>query len=51
MAVKHLMEFIAFLIILWIIWFFTGGPARNDKEKPYVAPATNIGDTPQLKNN
>ena len=47
MAVKHLMELIVFLVILWLVWFFTGGPQRYDNDKPYVTPANNIGDTPQ----
>jgi len=47
MAVKHLLEFIGFLVVLWLIWFFTGGPARSDKDKPYINPAAPIstGDT------
>ncbi len=47
MAIKELMGFILILILLWIIWFFTGGPSRSDKDKPYVNPAAPIstGDT------
>ncbi len=29
--------FIGFWII-WIIWYVTGGPLRDDKTKPYVGP-------------
>jgi hypothetical protein len=47
MAIKELMGFILILILLWIIWFFTGGPQRNDNDKPYVTPAQNIGDIPE----
>lgn len=33
--------FIGFWVI-WIIWYITGGPLRDDKTKPYVQynPAT-----------
>lgn len=30
---------IIFFIILWIVWFFTGGPQRaENKYKPYIVP-------------
>lgn len=24
--------------IVWIIWYITGGPLRDDRTKPYVGP-------------
>ena len=30
---------IGFFIVLWIIWFFTGGPERTEnKYKPFIEP-------------
>ncbi|MEI6400431.1 MAG: hypothetical protein WCO58_02845 [bacterium] len=28
------------LVALWILWYATGGPARAEKDKPYLTPAT-----------
>ena len=42
MAVKHLMELIFVLIILWIVWFFAGGPQRAGNDKPFIKPAAPI---------
>jgi hypothetical protein len=35
--------FILFLIVLWIIWFFTGGPSRADDQKPFIEPPVDLG--------
>lgn len=24
--------------LLWILWYITGGPLRDDKTKPYIGP-------------
>jgi hypothetical protein len=29
--------FIGFWVI-WIIWYVTGGPLRDDKSKPFIGP-------------
>ena len=39
MAFKHLMELVFVLIILWFVWFFTGGQYRPDTDKPFIKPA------------
>jgi len=46
-ATKELKGFILILVLLWIIWFFTGGPARSKQEKPFVQPPPpiNTGNT------
>lgn len=33
--------FIGIMILLWLVWFFTGGPARYEREHsgPYIKPA------------
>jgi hypothetical protein len=35
---KLLKWLIGFFIFLWIVWFFTGGPERFDKQKPFLKP-------------
>lgn len=31
--------FILFIIVMWFIWFYGGGPQRyNDYEGPYIKP-------------
>jgi hypothetical protein len=29
---------IIILIIFWIVWYFTGGPERAEKAKPFLNP-------------
>lgn len=29
--------FVGFWVV-WILWYITGGPLRDDKTKPYVGP-------------
>lgn len=29
--------------LLWIIWYVTGGPYRDDKTKPFVGPNAETG--------
>lgn len=41
-AVKELKGFIAILVILWLIWFFTDGPKKSKDEKPFVEPISDI---------
>ena len=38
MALNHLKGFIFILIILWLIWFFTGGPSKSKDAEPFVEP-------------
>jgi len=38
MAWDHLKGLIIILIILWLVWFFTGGPSRGDTDKPFLKP-------------
>jgi hypothetical protein len=49
-AKNELIGFVLILILLWIVWFFTGGPSRSKNEKPYVNPSANIGDIPKSTN-
>ena len=42
MAFQHLMEIIFVLVILWFIWFFTGGPGRAGNDKPFIKPAAPV---------
>jgi hypothetical protein len=42
MAWKHLLELIGVLIILWFVWFFTGGPERSQNAKPFINPPAPI---------
>jgi hypothetical protein len=37
-AMNDLKWFIAILVALWLLWFFTGGPTRSKQEKPFVEP-------------
>jgi len=39
MAFQHLMEVILVLVILWFIWFFTGGQYRASNDQPFIKPA------------
>lgn len=39
MAMEHLKGLIFILIILWLIWFFSGGPSKKE-EKPFINPPT-----------
>ncbi len=27
--------------LLWILWYLTGGPLRDDKTKPFISPGEN----------
>ncbi len=29
--------------LIWILWYVTGGPLRDDKNKPFVRPAQGGG--------
>ncbi len=31
-----LIKFFAIFWAIWLIWYLTGGPLRDDKTKPYV---------------
>lgn len=37
-VVKELKWFFIILLVMWVIWFFTGGPARYEN-KPFLKPA------------
>ena len=39
MAWEHLRGIIIILIVLWFVWFFTGGPQRLGNDKPFIKPA------------
>ena len=41
-AVNELKGFILILIVLWLVWFFTGGPQRAGNDKPFIKPAAPI---------
>lgn len=43
--------FIGFVIVLWLAWFFTGGPAKYEREQagPYIKPPAIDGTTPPYK--
>ncbi|MEI8269836.1 MAG: hypothetical protein WCG45_00545 [bacterium] len=40
MAGEHLKGFIAILVVLWLVWFFLGGPSKSKDEKPFINPPT-----------
>ena len=42
MAWDHLKGIIIILVILWFVWFFTGGPQRAGNDKPFIKPAAPI---------
>ncbi len=35
-------SFIGIIVVLWLAWFFTGGPAKYEREQagPYIEPLT-----------
>ncbi len=40
-ALKELKWFLLILALLWIVWFFTGGPQRFESiNKPFIQPIT-----------
>lgn len=41
-ATQDLIWLIVIIVIIGIIWFFTGGPARESKESPFVIPPTSV---------
>ncbi len=43
-ALSDLKWLIAFLVVLWIVWFFTGGPDRYLKSKPFLKPPAAPGE-------
>lgn len=42
MAMKHLLELVGLLIILWLVWFFLGGANSKDTDKPFLKPPAPI---------
>ena len=38
MAWEHLKGIIIILIVLWLVWFFTGGQHSPDTDKPFLKP-------------
>ena len=38
-ALKDLKWIIALFIALWVLWLYTGGPARMTKNNPFIKPA------------
>jgi hypothetical protein len=43
MAWDHLKGLIFILIILWVVWFFTGGAGSKDTDKPFLKPLSPVG--------
>ncbi|MFA5934120.1 MAG: hypothetical protein WC795_02785 [Candidatus Paceibacterota bacterium] len=42
-ALKDLKWLIGILVILWFVWFFTGGPKRFEQNnKPFIKPPSPI---------
>ena len=42
-AIKELKWLILIMVILWIVWFLTGGPKRiEDLKGPFIKPAKPI---------
>ncbi|MFA6324701.1 MAG: hypothetical protein WCX46_00515 [Candidatus Paceibacterota bacterium] len=39
MAWEHLKGIIVILIVLWLVWFFAGGPEKGQTDKPFIKPA------------
>ncbi len=39
-ALKDLKWLLVFLVVLWFVWFMTGGPKRYLDSKPFLTPAT-----------
>lgn len=37
-ALKDLKLLIIAFAVLWIIWYFTGGPGRSQEGKPFIKP-------------
>lgn len=33
---KEFRGFVGIIILLWIVWFFTGGVQRYEEDKPFV---------------
>ena len=31
-----LLKIFAIFCVIWILWYLTGGPLRDDKTKPYI---------------
>lgn len=40
---KDLWWLIAIVVVIFIIWIFTGGPERFSPNKPYVEPIAPLG--------
>lgn len=42
-ALKDLKWLIGIMVIIWFVWFFTGGPQRFERNsKPFLRPAAPI---------
>jgi hypothetical protein len=39
---NDMMWFLGIVLIVWVIWFVTGGPGRYDKTKPFLKPPSPI---------
>ena len=46
-ALKDLKWLLIIMSAMWIIWFFTGGPARMESKKPFIKPVAPL-DTGEL---
>ena len=42
MAWDHLKGIIFILVILWFVWFFTGGQNKPGTDKPFIKPAAPV---------
>lgn len=40
---KDLRWLILILGLLWVMWFFTGGPSRSKDAKPFLTPLAPLG--------
>ncbi len=37
-AMQELKWLIFIIIVLWVVWFLTGGPSRSSQQGPFVSP-------------
>ena len=42
-AEEELMWFFGVLVLMWIVWYFTGGPERAATAKPFIKPPDQQG--------
>lgn len=45
---EFFMMILLFLVVIFVIWAFTGGPQGNSKDKPFITPGNNTDNPLQV---